>query len=64
MIELRLKGGVPLRVELADLLQIVDALFERIQPRDELGRFRAMLFVQGATSYFGNGTTMTHGRGF
>ena len=35
MIELRLKGGVPLRVKLADLLQVLDALFERIQPRDQ-----------------------------
>ena len=64
MIELRLKGGVPLRVELADFLQIVDASFEGIQPRDELGWFGATLFVQGAISQFGNGTTTTHGEGF
>jgi hypothetical protein len=64
MIELRLKGGVPLRVELADLLQVVDSSFEGIKPRDELGWLGAILFVQGAISQIGNGTTTTHGEGF
>ena len=64
MIELRLEGGVSLRMKLAYLLQVVDASFEGIQPRDELGWFGAMLFVQGAISQFGNGTTTTHGEGF
>jgi hypothetical protein len=63
MIKLRLKSGIPLRVELADGLQVVDGLFECIQPGDELG-FGASLFVQGVITRFRNGTTTTHGKGF
>jgi len=64
MIELRLKSGIPLRLEIADRLQVVDGLFECIQPGDELGRFGASVFVQGVITRFRNGTTATHGRGF
>ena len=64
MIKLRLKGGIPLRVELASGLQVVDGLFECMQPGDELGRIGTSLFVQRAITRFGNGTTTTHGRVF
>ena len=64
MIKLRLKGGIPLRVELAGGLQVVDGLFECVQPGDELGRIETSLFVQSAITRFGNGTTTTHGKGF